>query len=479
MKRTKLNSAITFFAMLCVLASGVGSAFATSEFGKLHQSESRPLGGVLYYHIKELGTLGGNSSFARAVNNDGQITGNANVPNGRLHAYLWENGVMQDLGFLQNGVEFSRGFYLNSSGVVTGESDNNSSKTFIFDPSVGVMTALSGLITSNPDNMNIAGGFGAGINDDNVIVGSMTRFLQPSGSVVRGFVFDSGTVRDLGSIDGNTNTFARAWGISNGGVAVGVSRNINNVSHATRWENGTATDLGSLGGELAFSEAFRLNENGQIVGRSTVTAGVTGQNAVVWENGTIRSLGRLAGVNFGRANDINEHGFIVGTSSQFEGFSGRAVVWNAGENAPTDLNTLLPDNSGWTLLTAAEGVNDHGQIAGFGTIDGRTRAFLITPFDVALQDDRRGVTILMNSSSGDYRIIDCNNGIVTEGRAEIESNHCAINLRHRTNNADQLRLTFNTCQGVGSATVRASGDVRPITFVDTRRGTRPVSGACS
>ncbi|MBA2378684.1 MAG: hypothetical protein H0V76_03815, partial [Blastocatellia bacterium] len=308
-----LASLVLFAIVLLPLSVSAGDVSSQKS------SAAAGIGQVLYYDIKDLGTLGGNSSFARAINNAGQITGNANVPNGRLHAYIWENGMMQDLGFLPNGTEFSRGFYLNAQGVVTGESDNNASKVFIFDPSVGTMSALVDLVTSNPDNMRIVGGFGAGINDNGQIVGSMSRLLEPSGSVVRGFKFDSGTVRDLGSIDGQINTFARAWGINNNGTAVGVSRTVNNSSHATRWENGTATDLGSLGGDLAFSEAFRINESGQIVGRSTVAVGVTGQNAVVWENGTIRDLGRLSGVNFGRANDINEHGFIVGTSSQFEG----------------------------------------------------------------------------------------------------------------------------------------------------------------
>jgi probable HAF family extracellular repeat protein len=304
--------------------------------------------------------------------------------------------VMLDLRFLPNGVEFSRGFNLNANGVVTGESDNNISKAFIFDPNIGTMTALFDLIISNPDNMNTAGGFGAGINDSNQIVGTMSRFTSPPSSVIRGFKFEDGTVRDLGSIDGLTTTPARAWGINNSGAVVGLSRNANGVSHATLLENGAATDLGSLGGAMAFSEAFRINDRGKAVGRSTVVARGTGQNAVLWENGSIRDLGRFPGLNFARANDINEKGVIVGTVSQFEGFSGRAAIWRQGETTPTDLNTLLPANSGWTLLTSAECLNDHGQIVGFGTINGQTRAFLMTPYYIALQDNRRGVETACN-----------------------------------------------------------------------------------
>lgn len=433
---------------------------------------------TLAYGIRELGTLGGNSSFARDINDRGQITGNASNAAGRLHTFLWENGVMRDLGFLPNGVDFSRGFSINENGVITGESDNNSSKAFIYFPPDAAITALSGLITNNPDNLNIAGGFGAGINDNLQIVGTMSR-LSPT--VIRGFIYADGTVRDLGSIDGLTTTPARAWGINHFGQAVGLSRNAGGVSHATLWQNGTATDLGSLGGETAFSEAFRINDRGQAVGRSTVTAGVTGQNAVLWENGQIRNLGRLDGVNFGRANDINAFGTIVGTSSQSEGFSGRAVIWRPGETAPTDLNSLLPANSGWTLLTAAEGINNAGQIVGFGTRGGQTRAFVMTPYDVCLTDAQRGVTVLINSQSGDYRIINCQLNSVIEGKGEVNINGCLLTLRltlRRTVGKQFIEATFNLCRLTGTATYGGYLGFRRTTVTDNEAGNSGCGGAC-
>ena len=45
----------------------------------------------------------------------------------------------------------------------------------------------------------------------------------------------------------------------------------------------------------------------------------------------------------------------------------------------TDLNTLIPSNSGWTL-DGATGINDLGQICGTGVNpSGQTDAFLLTP----------------------------------------------------------------------------------------------------
>jgi probable HAF family extracellular repeat protein len=44
----------------------------------------------------------------------------------------------------------------------------------------------------------------------------------------------------------------------------------------------------------------------------------------------------------------------------------------------TDLNSLIPAGSGW-VLDGATAVNDAGQIAGYGTINGAAHAFLLTP----------------------------------------------------------------------------------------------------
>jgi hypothetical protein len=40
---------------------------------------------------------------------------------------------------------------------------------------------------------------------------------------------------------------------------------------------------------------------------------------------------------------------------------------------------MIPANSGWTSLFQATDINNHGQIAGIGTINGEMHAFLMTP----------------------------------------------------------------------------------------------------
>ena len=44
----------------------------------------------------------------------------------------------------------------------------------------------------------------------------------------------------------------------------------------------------------------------------------------------------------------------------------------------TDLNTVVASGTGWVLESAA-GICDGGQIVGYGTLNGKRRAFLFTP----------------------------------------------------------------------------------------------------
>jgi len=60
-----------------------------------------------HYSITDLGTLGGNNSFPLGINDRGQVVGwsetadidpNSGFPT--FHAFLWNRGVMHDLGTL-------------------------------------------------------------------------------------------------------------------------------------------------------------------------------------------------------------------------------------------------------------------------------------------------------------------------------------------------------------------------------------------
>ncbi len=55
---------------------------------------------ALGYTAVDLGTLGGTWSEAYGINASGQIVGLSSVGPGSPHAFIWEDGIMTDLGTL-------------------------------------------------------------------------------------------------------------------------------------------------------------------------------------------------------------------------------------------------------------------------------------------------------------------------------------------------------------------------------------------
>jgi len=124
----------------------------------------------------DLGTLGGRDSDALAINNLGQIVGDAVPPNNRDHAFLYSSSVMKDLGTL-GGLD-SSATAINILGQVVGESslaDNLTDDGFVYTG--GQMLDLNSLI---PLNSGWILGPATGINDNGQIVGLGTN---PSGNV--------------------------------------------------------------------------------------------------------------------------------------------------------------------------------------------------------------------------------------------------------------------------------------------------------
>ena len=75
--------------------------------------------------MNDLGTLGGDSGQANSVNDAGEVVGKANLPDGvgcdqftPEHAFLWKSGVMTDLGTL--GGRYSQAFAINGAGQIVG-----------------------------------------------------------------------------------------------------------------------------------------------------------------------------------------------------------------------------------------------------------------------------------------------------------------------------------------------------------------------
>jgi probable HAF family extracellular repeat protein len=116
------------------------------------------------------------------------------------------------------------------------------------------------------------------------------------------------------------------------GDAAGLCSTWGNRSHAALWQDGTFTDLRTLGGSDSFASG--INVRGQVVGYSTTAAGV--DRAFLWENGTMTDLGTLGGT-YSVAYGINNDGEIVGQSQTADG-ADHAFLWDDG--MMIDLGTL-------------------------------------------------------------------------------------------------------------------------------------------
>jgi probable HAF family extracellular repeat protein len=323
------------------------------------------------YAITDLGTLGGSQSAANGINNHGDVVGSANVnSSGTLtnHAFLCSNGTLTDLGTLGDyvgglsPVSSSAAFALNKNGQIVGFSYTSSGAIHAFLYDQGQMTDLGVLPGAQQSKAH-------SINDSGQIVG----WSVPAGPQ-HAFLYDGAGLNDLGTL-GGTESFA--YCINNHGQIVGDSWLTNSGLSDTAfvYSNGVMSALGNLG-NLPTIEALAINDNGQIVGYAGNSAG-TISRGFLCSGGQMTDIGNLGGqVTNVIPAAINIHGQVVGTASGNVGPI-RAFVYSSG--VMLDLNDLIDADSGWTLFHA-NSINDNGQIVGSGQNPSfRTHAFLLTP----------------------------------------------------------------------------------------------------
>jgi probable HAF family extracellular repeat protein len=319
--------------------------------------------------ITDLGALpGNNNSAAGSINARGWIVGQSGnglfdpllgVPEGR--AVLWKNGRIMDLGTL--GGNQALGIYVNDSGQVIGISDNAVPDPFsLFGIGVQLRTFLweDGVIQDigtlgGPDALPGASCSG---QPRNVVVGLSYTSSTPNASTgvptLDPFLWKNGVMTDLGNLGG---TMGAAECANQRGQIIGMSTLAGDVqNHAFFWDDGVMTDLGTLGGNN--SEAIWINDAGDVVGSADLP-GSQIHDAVLWRHGAIHDLGTVAGDPCSRGRGLNARGQVVGGSSDCRNFL-HAFVWEEG-GAMLDLNTLIPPGSGMQL-TNAFNINDRGEI---------------------------------------------------------------------------------------------------------------------
>ena len=220
--------------------------------------------------MSALPTLGGNNGGANAINIRGQVTGvvensiiDSTCPNAalQLKPVVWENGKVQEL------------------------------PTFSGDPD----------------------GFANGINGAGQAVGGS----GPCGSSLHALLWHGGKLTDLGNLGGSL--YSNAYAINDYGQVAGSSdlpgdtnffAGAVSTSHAFIWQHGSLTDLGTLSGD-ATSFGLGINNKSQVVGGFV-------SRAFIWQDGVITDLNTLVpGPPFSplyllAAEDINDDGEIVG-----------------------------------------------------------------------------------------------------------------------------------------------------------------------
>ena len=264
-------------------------------------------------------------AFGGAINDSDQCVGYMSAGGGKLHQYIWENGVTNDIHL--GPLNFSRAYDINSAGYIAGTTSElipgymiSQFRPFLRDPS-GSWIDLG--------TFGGGGGFTRALNDHQHVIGTAKDALENSHPFL--WIAGAGMI-NLGSLAGATAPYA----IDNYDRIVGLSADSNDHYQPFFWQAGTMTDLGTLDGGAGLE---------------------------------------------GLANDINDHGVIVGYSDDAAGVQ-HATIWSplpgGGHSAPVNLETLIPPGSGWTLTSAA-GINELGEITGTGWLNGNKRAFRLTP----------------------------------------------------------------------------------------------------
>jgi len=218
----------------------------------------------------DLGTLGGPDSLGPFLNEHGQVAGESFTNSAKnpvtglptMDPFLWQNGVMKDLGTL--GGAFGGTNWMNSAGEVVGQSDlagDDTSHPFLWNGH-----RLVDLGTLGGDN-----GVANWINDTGAVAGAAD---VPGSQAHHGFVWTDGTMRDLPPT--GSAPCSNAYVVNTLGLAVGNDTDCQGHSlAAVLWEHGSAYDLNQLIGPspLHLAEAFYINDRGEIATLATLPNG--------------------------------------------------------------------------------------------------------------------------------------------------------------------------------------------------------------
>jgi len=275
---------------------------------------------------RSLGSFGRPDVNPYFINNNGEISGEAQMPNGNYMPFFWRNDTIRSIGPLFSLDSWTVPTAMNDSGVVVGWARYAS----IF--SVGFEYAFSWKSDVSGRNLGTLGG---------------EKYIEPY-----------------------VRMESRANDVNNMGQIVGYSpAAIDNqaIRHGFIWENGQMNDLD----ESRYLYPIAINDNGHVL----VTGEETGASGLmVWNSsGSTETIGTLGGPR-SIGIDITENDFVYGSSQTDHvscngSYSEHAFIWNG--NDIIDLGTMGGENS------IALDMNNNNQVVGEAELfNGQKHAFL-------------------------------------------------------------------------------------------------------
>lgn len=302
--------------------------------------------------LVDIGALGPKGSAPFALNNRGEVAGGSIAVAGgfeRQHAFLWQHGVMHDLGqAFAGGNAGSFITAMNDKGALAGIVDG---KPYLWHDGVAGALPFDGVPLDINKSEAIAGGYWTG----------PAREEPP----FHAFLFQNATFLDLGTLGGK---HSNANAVNDKGVVTGFSNPFDDrINHAFVYQGGVMKDLGTLGGDESFGRD--INNHGVVVGTSHDASG----NLLAFIHDPRGGMRPLLDTS-STAAGINDRGDVVGTTPD------HAFLY---EDGIVTLLDRIPEvvAAGWTRLQPSA-INDRGWIAGVGIKPGgpaEGTGFLLIP----------------------------------------------------------------------------------------------------
>ena len=328
-----------------------------------------PLANAQKYHafiwnsvigLTDLGTLGGDRSYALGINDSGQVVGYSDVAgNTTRHAFTWTaSGGMVDLGTLPGG-SWTQGEKINASGEISGEGINANNRQV-----PAFWSASTGWVAFG-ETPETSGSYGYSINDAGVVTGQL---YEGSPQVVHAFYWrlGGGALRFTPPL--SSELHMAGYDINNRNFIVGNALMPNGRWEAFVWSKAGFSQVGDTVGigffpGAASTVAHAINDNNEVAGLAYLDVVVGAPtSAFYWKKGTgIVPMQTLGGI-IGAGLDINLAGAIVGWSSNASEQT-HAALWSNYTSVPQDLG-VLPGGT----ISYAYAINSSGQIVGFSDV---------------------------------------------------------------------------------------------------------------